>query len=91
MSSRRKPSVGITRRKWTASLTGTVAAVTAVWPAPAQVTSKTPPEGSPAPAQPSAAPEQKLQKAYSDVRETSDRLSKIEVPMDVEPAFAFRP
>ncbi len=58
-------------------------------PAIAQVTSKVPPQGAPAPAQPAATPEQKLQKAYSDVKKLSDRLSQIEVPMDVEPAFAF--
>ena len=82
----------MTRRAWTAGLTtGAVATVLTAPLARAQTTSKTPPEGSPAPAPASATPEQKLQKAYADVRETSDKLSKIEVPMDVEPAFAFRP
>jgi hypothetical protein len=56
----------------------------------AQVTQKTPPVGSPSPAAPSATPEQKLQKAFADVHDVSGRLAEIEVPMDVEPAFAFR-
>ncbi len=73
----------LTRREWTALL-GAV-------PLIGQVTSKTPPQGAPAPPQPPATPEQKLQKAYADVHEVSDRLSKIEVPMNIEPAFAFRP
>lgn len=72
----------ITRRQW--------ALLAAAAPAAAQVTQKAPPQGVPAPAQPSATPEQKLQKAYSDIREASDKLSKMEVPMDVEPAFLFR-
>lgn len=63
----------------------------AATPLIAQVTQKNPPEGAPAPAPAAATSEQKLQKAYSDVRETSERLSKIEVPMNIEPAFAFRP
>jgi len=82
----RPVSQKITRRRWTQAfiaLAGTV-------PLAAQVTSKTPPEGSPAPAQPAATPEQKLQKAYADVHQVSERLSQIEVPMNVEPAFAFR-
>jgi hypothetical protein len=54
-------------------------------------TQKNPPQGAPAPATSAATPEQKLQKAYADIRSTSERLSKIEVPMDTEPAFAFRP
>ena len=65
-------------------------AVAGIVPVAAQVTSKAPPEGSPAPLPPSATPEQKLQKAYADIRKVSDRLAQIEVPMDVEPAFAFR-
>ena len=59
-------------------------------PVAAQVTSKVPPQGVPAPAQPAATPEQRLQKAYADIRTLSDKLSKIEVPMDLEPAFLFR-
>lgn len=72
----------LTRRQWTL--------LAAALPAAAQVTSKVPPQGAPAPAQPAATPEQKLQKAYADIREVSDKLSKIEVPMDAEPAFLFR-
>ena len=83
MSSPRASASRITRRQW--------AALMASAPLVAQVTQKAPPLGSPAPAQPPATPEQKLQKAYADVREASDRLSKIELPMDIEPAFAFRP
>jgi hypothetical protein len=59
-------------------------------PLASQVTSKTPPAGSPVPAPPAATPEAKLQKAYADVREVSIRLSQLEVPMAVEPAFAFK-
>lgn len=59
-------------------------------PLAAQVTSKVPPQGVPAASQTAATPEQKLQKAYADVRAVSEQLSKIEVPMDLEPAFAFR-
>ena len=73
----------LTRRQWTALLGAT--------PLVSQVTQKNPPQGAPAPATVSATPEQKLQKAYADIREVSDRLSKIEVPMNLEPAFAFRP
>lgn len=91
MGSRRIPR--LTRREWAASLTTMTGAavIASAVPAAAQVTSKTPPEGAPAPAAAAATPEQKLQKAYAEIRETSQRLAKIEVPMDVEPAFAFRP
>jgi hypothetical protein len=73
----------MTRREWTMLL--------AAAPLAAQVTSKTPPQGSPAPPPPGASPEQKRQKAFDDIRKTSERLSQIEVPMYIEPAFAFRP
>jgi len=59
-------------------------------PLAAQVTSKNPPQVAPTPPQPPATPEQKLQKAYSDIHRVSERLSQMEVPMNVEPAFAFR-
>ncbi|MGA8027561.1 MAG: hypothetical protein WB992_10460 [Bryobacteraceae bacterium] len=72
-----------TRREWTALICAA--------PLVGQVTQKTPPQGAPAPAQPAATPEQKLQKAYADVHQVSQRLSEIEVSMNVEPAFAFRP
>ncbi len=73
-----------------------VAALLAAAPLAAQVTSppttqKIPPLGAPTPASPAATPEQKLQKAYDDIRQVSARLSKLEVPMNVEPAFAFKP
>jgi hypothetical protein len=73
-----------------------MAALLTATPLAAQVasppaTQKTPPLGAPAPAPPSATPDQKLQKAYDDVRQISARLSKLEVPMNVEPAFAFKP
>jgi hypothetical protein len=32
-----------------------------------------------------------LEKAQDDVHAASERLRKIEIPMDLEPAFAFRP
>jgi hypothetical protein len=74
-------SMLMTRRYW--------AALVGAAPLLAQVTSK-PPQGAPAPAPPSATPEEKLKKAYADVRKISDHLSQIEVPMNVEPAFAFK-
>jgi hypothetical protein len=45
------------------------------------------------PSSPSPAPStsEGLQKAKDDVRHISERLAKLEVPMNVEPAFAFRP
>ncbi|HLH04692.1 MAG TPA: hypothetical protein VKX25_18135 [Bryobacteraceae bacterium] len=66
-----------------------IAALLAATPLAAQVTT-TPPAGSPAPAKPSATPEQRLAKAYADVRDVSNRLTRIEVPYDLEPAFTFR-
>jgi hypothetical protein len=71
----------MTRRQWTALLGAA--------PLVAQVASK-PPQGAPAPAPASTTPEEKLKKAYADVRQVSDRLSHLEVPMDIEPAFAFK-
>lgn len=84
MSSRRT-SLRMTRRQWAAGLTAAIGAA----PVVAQVTSKVPPQGAPAAAPPGATPEQKLQKAYADIHQISVRLSQIEVPMDIEPAFAF--
>jgi hypothetical protein len=40
-------------------------------------------------APPSSPPEQKSEKPDADVRDVSQRLAEIEVPMDVEPAFRF--
>ena len=71
-----------TRRQW--------AALVVAAPLAAQVTSTVPPAGSPAAAKPAATPQERIQKAYADVHDVSERLSKIEVPMNVEPAFAFR-
>ncbi len=79
----RKTLGKLTRREWTALM--------AAAPLAAQVTSKVPPQGAPAPPNPAATAQEKLQKAYADIRSLSDRLSKMEVPMDLEPAFAFRP
>jgi hypothetical protein len=66
-----------------------LAALLSAVPVAAQVAT-TPPIGAPQPPKPSATPEQRLQKAFSDVRDVSHRLSQIEVPMDLEPAFSFR-
>jgi hypothetical protein len=66
-----------------------IAALIAAAPLMGQVTT-TPPSGSPAPAKPSATPEERLSKANADVRKVSARLAQIEVPMDLEPAFLFR-
>lgn len=76
MRSRRSSNgARFTRREWTAFLGAAPLAV-------AQA------------AQVSATPEQKtsssLEKAIADVRSVSDRLSKLEVPMNVEPAFSFK-
>ena len=54
-------------------------------------TQKTPPVGAPAPSPSATTPEAKRQKAVEDVRQVSQRLSALEVPMDMEPAFVFRP
>jgi hypothetical protein len=81
MSSRRTSQMRMTRRYWTALITAA--------PLLGQVTSK-PPQGAPAPASPAATPEEKLKKAYADVREVSERLSRTEVPMNIEPAFVFK-
>lgn len=76
----------LNRREWTKRIAGALAAA----PALAQATQKIPPQGAPATPNPLATPEQRLQKAYADVHAISDKLSKLEVPMNVEPAFAFR-
>ena len=72
----------VTRRKWAAML--------AAAPALAQVSSPVPPQGVPAAPATALTPEGKLQKALAEVREVSQRLSQIEMPMDVEPAFSFK-
>jgi hypothetical protein len=40
-------------------------------------------------AAPPVTPEQRLEKAKADVRQVSDQLSAITVPMNIEPAFRF--
>ena len=89
MHTRREPTARISRRRMAALLAAAPLAAAQAPSPPA--TQKTPPLGVPAPAPPSATPEQKLQKAYDDVCQISVRLSKLEVPMNVEPAFAFKP
>jgi hypothetical protein len=41
-----------------------------------------------APSQPPT-PEQRIEKAKNDVREVSDKLAAIAVPMNIEPSFRF--
>jgi hypothetical protein len=55
------------------------------------VTQKTPPVGTPAAVAAARNPDEKLQKAIDGVRETSSRLASLEVPMEIEPAFLFKP
>jgi hypothetical protein len=38
---------------------------------------------------PTATPEQRIEKAKNDVREVSDQLAAITLPMSIEPAFRF--
>jgi hypothetical protein len=84
--STRSAEAGFSRREWTRRVAVGLTAL----PVAAQVVQKVPPVGAPAAAPPTDTPEQRLQKAYADVRAVSDQLSKLEVPMDVEPAFSFR-
>ena len=88
MSARRTSPLRITRRRWTA-LFG-FAPLLAPF-ARAQNTSTRPPQGAPVPAPAQSTPEAKLQKAYADVHDVSVRLSQIDVPMNIEPAFVFKP
>ena len=55
--------------------------ILAASPALAQVASKVPPVG---------VPETGSKKAVQDVHSVSERLAQIEVPMNIEPAFAFK-
>ena len=77
----------LSRRKWAKRAALTVATS----PVLAQVSQKIPPQGTPVPPIAPATPEQRMQKAYADIHAVSDELSKLEVPMNIEPAFAFRP
>jgi hypothetical protein len=79
----RRPLSRFTRRECASFLSAA--------PLLAQVAQKTPPQGAPSPAPPAATPEQKRQKAFADIHDVSARLAQMEVPMNVEPAFAFRP
>lgn len=83
MALRRTSPQRMTRRQ--------IAALLAASPIAAQVTSTVPPQGAPAPPAPPATPQARMEKAYANVRKVSDRLSKLEVPTSLEPAFAFRP
>jgi hypothetical protein len=72
----------LNRRQW--------ALMVAAAPALAQTTSTVPPQGSSAPASSSATPQAKLNKALTDVQNNSEKLAKMQVSMDVEPAFTFK-
>ena len=76
-------------RRQVASLLG--AAPLAAQVATPPTTEKTPPLGVPAPSSAMATPDAKLQKANEEIRQASARLAGLEVPMEVEPAFLFRP
>jgi hypothetical protein len=82
------PASRITRRRLAALLGATPLA--AQIPTP-PVTQKTPPLGTPAPSPTASSPVEKLKKANDGIREVSARLAKLEVPIDTEPAFVFKP
>ena len=65
----------LTRREWTILL-GTAPLAAGIPQTPS--------------AQPPMVRPQGLDKALEDVRHNSERLSTLEVPMDVEPAFSFK-
>ena len=69
----------LTRRQWSLLLGISPLAAQSVPPTTAD---KAPPVG-PAPAS--------LQKAMDDIHQVSTRLAGLEVPMNIEPAFAFKP
>ncbi len=79
----------LTRRQWTALVAST--------PLLAQSPVTAPPESATKQAATAAVsgvlatPEAQLTKAIADVRVVSDKLSKIQVPMAVEPSFVFKP
>lgn len=72
----------VSRREW--------AALLAVAPALSQVTSTVPPQAAGASAAKGKSRQAIRDEALDGVRKASQRLSEIEVPMDVEPAFSFR-
>jgi hypothetical protein len=67
-------SLRVSRRRWVFLMGATA-------PLLAQSTAQTPPVVS--------TPEQRLDKAKADVREVSDKLAAITVPMAIEPSFKF--
>jgi hypothetical protein len=78
----------MTRRRLAALLgAGPLVAQTASPP----LTQKTPPIGTPAASPKVTNPDEKLKKAYDGIRDVSARLARLEVPMDTEPAFVFKP
>ena len=79
----------MTRRQWTTALGAALPLAAQVSKPP--VTHEIPPLGSPTPSPGAADREAKLKKAVADVQQVSERLSQMEVAMNVEPAFAFRP
>jgi hypothetical protein len=88
MRSQSAPASRMTRRR--------LAALLGVTPLAAQIPSppvnqKTPPLGAPAPSPAAATPDEKLKKANDGIRDVSARLANLEVPMDTEPAFLFKP
>ncbi|MFL6450366.1 MAG: hypothetical protein ACJ746_22200 [Bryobacteraceae bacterium] len=88
MRSLSAPTLRMTRRRLAVLLGATPLAAQIATP---PVTQKTPPLGTPTPSATTASPEEKLKKESDAVRETSARLAKLEVPMDTEPAFVFKP
>jgi hypothetical protein len=67
-------SMRVSRRNWVILLGAT------------PLLAQTPPQSAASP----VTPEQSMDKARSQVREVSDKLTAIEVPMNIEPAFRFR-
>jgi len=78
----------MTRRRLAALLGA--APLAAQTPAP-PVAQKTPPVGAPAPSPTVANPDEKLKKANDGIRKVSERLAQLELPMEVEPSFVFKP
>lgn len=88
MRSLSAPGSRITRRRLAALLGATPLA--AQIPTP-PVTQKTPPLGTPAPSPTASSPDEKLKKANDGIRKVSARLAQLELPIDTEPAFVFKP
>ncbi|HSU57516.1 MAG TPA: hypothetical protein VLT36_25975 [Candidatus Dormibacteraeota bacterium] len=78
----------ITRRRLAALLSATPLLAQTT---PPPVTQKTPPLGTPAAAASAATPDEKLKKKNDEMHQMSARLTNIEVSMDTEPAFVFKP